>query len=236
MNKANDDRTGTRGIVRIPANGIQLEGAWAIPDRASGIVLFAHGSGSSRHSPRNNFVAEVVQQAGFGTLLMDLLTLEEDRDYQNRFDIDLLTSRLERATEWIMEQPQSKSLDIGYFGASTGAAAALYAAAGFGPAIGAVVSRGGRPDLAKTILYRVQAPTLLIVGGSDDVVIELNREAYRELHAQKELRIIPALLIYSRSPAPFRRLRVWPRTGSRNTSAKKPRKTRPDSPLVLPGR
>jgi dienelactone hydrolase len=122
---------------------------------------------------------------------MDLLTQDEDSDYQNRFDIDLLTSRLERATEWVMEQPQGKSLDIGYFGASTGAAAALYAAASFGPAIRAVVSRGGRPDLAMSILHRVQSPTLLIVGGNDDVVIELNRKAYEQLPAKKDLVIVP---------------------------------------------
>jgi dienelactone hydrolase len=154
-------------------------------------VLFAHGSGSSRHSPRNNFVAQVLQKTGMGTLLMDLLTRQEDMNYENRFDIDLLTSRLERATEWIMEQPRSKSLDIGYFGASTGAAAALYAAASFGPSIGAVVSRGGRPDLAMSALKRVQSPTLLIVGGLDDVVIELNRQAYGELMAEKKLAIVP---------------------------------------------
>jgi len=133
-------------IVRIPANGINLEGALVVPSKARGIVLFAHGSGSSRHSPRNNFVAQVLHKAGMATLLMDLLTRQEDSIYQNRFDIDLLTWRLERATQWIMEQPQSESLVIGYFGASTGAAAALQAAAAFGSSIGAVVSRGGRPD------------------------------------------------------------------------------------------
>jgi dienelactone hydrolase len=179
------------GVVDIPANGISLEGAWTIPADARGVVVFAHGSGSSRHSPRNNFVAQVLQRTGMGTLLMDLLTRQEDKDYQNRFDIDLLTSRLERATEWVMKQPRSKSLDIGYFGASTGAAAALYAAATFGPSIGAVVSRGGRPDLAMAALHRVQSPTLLIVGGLDDVVIELNQEAYRKLTAEKKLAIVP---------------------------------------------
>jgi dienelactone hydrolase len=178
------------GIVHIPANGIELEGACVIPDGAQGIVLFAHGSGSSRHSPRNNFVAQLLQRAGMATLLMDLLTRQEDRNYETRFDIDLLTSRLECATDWIMQQPRSKSLDIGYFGASTGAAAALYAAASFGPGIGAVVSRGGRPDLALPALHRVQAPTLFIVGGLDDTVIELNRKAYRQLIAEKNLVII----------------------------------------------
>jgi len=178
-------------IVRIPANGINLEGALVIPLSARGIVLFAHGSGSSRHSPRNNFVAQVLHKAGMATLLMDLLTREEDSVYQNRFDIDLLTWRLERATQWVMEQPQSEALVVGYFGASTGAAAALQAAATFGPAIGAVVSRGGRPDLAMPALDRVQSPTLLIVGGLDDVVIDLNRKAYRKLNTEKHLAIVP---------------------------------------------
>jgi dienelactone hydrolase len=191
MNKATIENNEIDRVVHIPANGIELEGAWVIPSAARGVVLFAHGSGSSRHSPRNNFVAQVLQKAGMGTLLMDLLTRQEDMNYENRFDIDLLTSRLERATEWIMEQPRSKSLDIGYFGASTGAAAALYAAASFGPSIGAVVSRGGRPDLAMSALKRVQSPTLLIVGGLDDVVIELNRQAYGELMAEKKLAIVP---------------------------------------------
>jgi dienelactone hydrolase len=178
-------------IVHIPANGIYLEGALVIPPQARGIVLFAHGSGSSRHSPRNNFVAQVLHTAGMGTLLIDLLTREEDSVYENRFDIELLTWRLERATQWLVDQPQSASLTIGYFGASTGAAAALQAAATFGSSIGAVVSRGGRPDLAMAALDRVESPTLLIVGGLDDVVIELNRKAFRKLKAKKHLAIVP---------------------------------------------
>jgi putative phosphoribosyl transferase len=165
-------------IVHIAVDGVKLEGSLIIPPKANGVVLFAHGSGSSRHSPRNNFVAQSLQNAGIGTLLLDLLTRQEDTVYETRFDIDLLTWRLKRATQWLMEQPQSKSLDIGYFGASTGAAAALNAAAALGTSIGAVVSRGGRPDLAMSALPRVQSPTLLIVGGLDDVVIELNRQAY----------------------------------------------------------
>jgi dienelactone hydrolase len=178
-------------VVQIPANGIVLEGALVIPSTARGVVLFAHGSGSSRHSPRNNFVAQVLHTAGIGTLLIDLLSREEDSIYENRFDIELLTRRLERATQWLVDQPQSASLSVGYFGASTGAAAALQAAAAFGSSIGAVVSRGGRPDLAITALDRVQAPTLLIVGGLDDVVVELNRKAFRKLKAEKHLAIIP---------------------------------------------
>jgi dienelactone hydrolase len=126
-----------------------------------------------------------------GTLLMDLLTRQEDSIYENRFNIDLLTGRLERATQWLMEQPQSASLELGYFGASTGAAAALQAAATFGASIGAVVSRGGRPDLAMSALERVQSPTLLIVGGLDDIVIDLNRKAYGKLKSEKHLAIVP---------------------------------------------
>jgi putative phosphoribosyl transferase len=178
-------------LVDISVNGVQLEGMLVIPDRAKGVVLFAHGSGSSRHSPRNNYVAEALHHVGIGTLLMDLLTRHEDLTYENRFDIDLLVWRLERATQWLMEQPEAQALDIGYFGASTGAAAALSAAATFGSTIGAVVSRGGRPDLALAALNRVQSPTLLIVGGLDDIVIELNRRAYEELKTEKQLAIVP---------------------------------------------
>ena len=191
MNKTRIEQNQFDRIVQIPANGIELEGALMIPSNANGVVLFAHGSGSSRHSPRNNFVAQVLQKADMGTLLMDLLTTEEDSIYGNRFDIDLLTWRLERATQWLMEQPRSTSLDIGYFGASTGAAAALQAAATFGSSVGAVVSRGGRPDIAMPALDRVQSPTLLIVGGLDDIVIDLNRKAYAKLKAEKRLAIVP---------------------------------------------
>ena len=179
------------GIVQIPVNGIKLEGSLIIPSKSRRVVLFAHGSGSSRHSPRNNFVAQTLQGAGISTLLMDLLTRQEDTLYEARFDIDLLTWRLERATQWLMEQPRSRSLDVGYFGASTGAAAALNAAATFGTAIGAVVSRGGRPDLAMSALPQVQSPTLLIVGGLDDVVIDLNRQAYEQLKTEKHLAVVP---------------------------------------------
>jgi dienelactone hydrolase len=179
-----------RKLVKIPANGVTLEGTLVIPEHAKGIVLFAHGSGSSRFSPRNNFVAQNLQDAGFGTLLMDLLTESEDTALENRFDLDLLTWRLERSTQWIIEQPRCSSLPIGYFGASTGAAAALNAAATFGPSIAAVVSRGGRPDLAMEALAKVQSPTLLIVGSLDEVVIDLNRHAYAKLQTEKHLAIV----------------------------------------------
>lgn len=179
-------------LVRIPVDDVYIEGMLNLPDNTHGIVLFAHGSGSSRHSSRNNYVAQVLRDRSIGTLLMDLLTPEEDMDYQARFDIPLLTSRLLAATRWIKTQELTKNLLIGYFGASTGAAAALQAAAVFSDIISAVVSRGGRPDLAGySYLEKVRAPTLLLVGELDDVVIELNREAYKLMHNKKELSIIP---------------------------------------------
>ncbi len=178
-------------LVSIPADSIALEGALAIPSGARGIVLFAHGSGSSRHSPRNNFVAQTLRSTGNGTLLMDLLSSAEDAVYEKRFDIHLLTRRLETATRWLGEQAETAALAIGYFGASTGAAAALKAAASLGLQVGAVVSRGGRPDLARGALGQVRSPTLLIVGGLDDVVLELNREAYSLLKCEKQMTIVP---------------------------------------------
>jgi len=179
-------------IVQIPIDSTYLEGSLALPrQQVQGLVVFAHGSGSCRFSPRNNFVAHILQKAGIGTLLMDLLTEEEDAVYQSRFNIDLLTERLLLATKWLQEQPRTKGLVIGYFGASTGAAAALKAAAAGDSKIGAVVSRGGRPDLAEEALTHVQSPTLLIVGGNDHVVIELNREAYARLKGKKKLVIVP---------------------------------------------
>jgi putative phosphoribosyl transferase len=163
-----------------------------IPERASGLVLFAHGSGSSRHSPRNNYVAGVLRQAGIGTLLMDLLTPEEDLDYAQRFDIGLLTRRLLMAARWVSAQESTRNLPLGFFGASTGAAAALEAAALLGGGAKAVVSRGGRPDLAsRQALMAVTAPTLLLVGGEDGIVIDLNQQAYAQLRCEKKLHIIP---------------------------------------------
>jgi len=183
----------TPQLVRIPADGVHLEGMLELPATAQGLVLFAHGSGSSRHSPRNNYVAQVLRDKGIGTLLLDLLTLAEDLDYQTRFDITLLTHRLLIATYWVkLHTPPTRHLSIGYFGASTGAAAALQAAAALGDDIHAVVSRGGRPDLAGSHdLAKVKCPTLLLVGSRDEEVLELNREAYAQLHCTKELTIIP---------------------------------------------
>ena len=178
-------------FVQIPIDSTKLEGSLSLPIQARGLVVFAHGSGSSQFSPRNNFVARILREAGIGTLLIDLLTEEEDTVYQTRFNIDLLTERLLQATRWSQKQQRTKDLVIGYFGASTGAAAALKAAAAEGSKIGAVVSRGGRPDLAKEALVLVQSPALLIVGGNDDIVIELNREAYGRLKGKKQLVIVP---------------------------------------------
>lgn len=176
-------------LVEIPIDGVGLEGMLQIPAGASGIVLFAHGSGSSRHSTRNNFVAQQIRDAGIGTLLFDLLTVEEDQVYETRFNIPLLTERLITATHWLREQEALAALRLGYFGASTGAAAALDAAAELGQRINAVVSRGGRPDLA-VALPKVTAPTLLIVGGFDEAVIGMNRQAYAQLTCDKELVIV----------------------------------------------
>lgn len=177
-------------LVRIPAGKATIEGALTVPDGAKGVVLFAHGSGSSRHSPRNNFVARVLNDGGLATLLMDLLTVEEDRNYQARFDIDLLTERLATAAAWLRAGGPAGELPTGFFGASTGAAAALKAAAREA-SVGAVVSRGGRPDLAGDDLGRVAAPVLLIVGGDDHGVIELNKDAFAALRCVKELAIVP---------------------------------------------
>lgn len=177
--------------VLIPAGRVRIAGNLAIPQGAVGIVAFAHGSGSSRFSPRNNYVARVLQEAHIGTLLMDLLTPEEDINYETRFDITLLTERLLAAVRWLQAEPDTQDLKVGCFGASTGAAAALQAAAR-GPAIAAVVSRGGRPDLAgATALAAVRAPTLLIVGGHDYGVIELNQQACDLLACEKKLEIVP---------------------------------------------
>lgn len=180
-----------RKSVHIPVNSVLLEGDLDIPEGAQAVVIFAHGSGSSRLSSRNRFVARVLNDVGIGTLLFDLLTREEDTVYENRFDIDLLTDRLKEVTRWLKAQPETSDRRIGFFGASTGAAAALRAAADLGAEIRAVVSRGGRPDMAEKALGQVQAPTLLIVGGYDDVVIELNEQAYRLIKAEKELKIVP---------------------------------------------
>jgi putative phosphoribosyl transferase len=181
--------------VRLSLDDATLEGSLTIPPNAHGIVIFAHGSGSSRHSPRNRYVAGVLNQHDFAILLLDLLTAKEERidevTRHLRFDVRLLARRLAGAAAWAKNNPDTAALRIGYFGASTGAAAALIAAAEHPEGIGAIVSRGGRPDLAGDALRDVRAPTLLIVGGEDDVVIDLNREAYANLFVEKKVEIIP---------------------------------------------
>lgn len=178
-------------MVHIPGKDVSLEGELVIPHNPKGIVLFAHGSGSSRHSPRNQFVAQVLQKSGVGTLLFDLLTTLEDEDYEQRFNIPLLSERLIVATDWLAGYPGLAQVPLGYFGASTGAAAALIAAAELETEIQCVVSRGGRPDLAMDVLDQVKTPTLLIVGGRDDQVLDWNRQALERLAGEKELKVVP---------------------------------------------
>jgi putative phosphoribosyl transferase len=177
--------------VVIPSNGRQLNGILRVPPDASGVVAFAHGSGSGRFSPRNQFVARELEKGGLATLLLDLLEEEEAENREKVFNIEFLAERLQSAADWLKDQPETSDLQLGYFGASTGAGAALVAAARNPAAIRAVVSRGGRPDLAKHHLSVVLAPTLLIVGGNDDMVVELNERALRLLRCPKELVIVP---------------------------------------------
>ncbi len=177
--------------VEVVAEGARLPGLLSVPAGASGVVLFAHGSGSSRFSPRNQYVASVLRQAGLGTLLFDLLTAEEELDRANVFDIGLLARRLAGATQWLRARPGAAAWAVGYFGASTGAAAALLAAAQPGADIAAVVSRGGRPDLAGGALRSVRAPSLLIVGGDDQTVLDLNRRAQAEFRCENDLAVVP---------------------------------------------
>ncbi|PYI59150.1 MAG: hydrolase [Verrucomicrobia bacterium] len=182
-------------VIQIPAGRAVLSGNLTIPENAAALVLFAHGSGSSRHSPRNQFVARTLNRSGLGTLLFDLLTPEEEAldlyTREHRFNIGLLAERLVQATNWATQQEQTRDLRIGYFGSSTGGAAALVAAAQLSQGIGAVVSRGGRPDLAGDALPKVHAPTLLIVGGNDDIVIELNEMARDQMRCEAKLVIVP---------------------------------------------
>ncbi len=190
-----EDAHGTeKGLVTVEAYSARLEGRLLVPEGAPGIVLFAHGSGSSRHSPRNRFVAERLRGAGLGTLLFDLLTAEEEavdrRTRVHRFNIELLAERLVGATDWLLEQPQGGGLRIGYFGSSTGSAAALVAAAQRPGAVHAVVSRGGRVDMAESALPQVEAPTLLIVGGRDTQVLALNRRMLPALQAESALEVV----------------------------------------------
>ena len=206
--------------VRVPAGAMTLEGNLNLPESAQAVVLFAHGSGSSRFGPRNQRVAQMLNEARLATLLIDLLTpVEEAIDRHTahlRFDITLLADRLVAATDWLKQHPDTRGLSIGYFGASTGAAAALAAAAQRPGLVGAVVSRGGRPDLAGSALPRVQAPTLLIVGGSDVEVLELNKSALAQLRCEKHLEVIPGATHLFEEPGALdevaRLARQWFRT------------------------
>lgn len=181
--------------VRIPVGNVQLEGNLTLPEGAKGIVLFAHGSGSSRFSPRNRFVADALNETALGTLLIDLLNRQEEAvdtmTAELRFDIPFLAERLTRVIDWLKQQPETRDLAIGLFGASTGGGAALMAAVDRPDDVLAVVSRGGRPDLAGPVLPRVKSPTLLIVGGEDPLVIDLNRQAFDQLKGEKRLWIVP---------------------------------------------
>jgi len=183
------------GDVVIPVGDVNLQATFTLPKGARGVVAFAHGSGSGRHSPRNRYVAGVLNDGGFGTVLADLLTEEEERidlhTGELRFDIDLLARRVTAVVGWLAATPETAALPTGLFGASTGAAAALVAAAERPQEVKAVVSRGGRPDLARDALPRVKAPTLLIVGGREEVVIELNRQAYDQLQTEKRVEVVP---------------------------------------------
>jgi putative phosphoribosyl transferase len=183
-------QTKFREVIRIPAGKIEMRGELTIPFDSKALVIFSHGSGSSRFSPRNNYVAGILQDQGISTFLLDLLTEEEDNVYENRFNIELLTERLILATKYIVSFPPSSQLKIGYFGASTGAASALRAAAALPATIHAIVSRGGRPDLAMDIAASIQAPTLLIIGGRDYEVIKLNQQVFDIMRCPKDIQII----------------------------------------------
>jgi len=178
-------------LIHVTDEGVDLEGMLKIPEGAKGLVLFAHGSGSSRFSPRNNFVANILNEGGLATLLIDLLSKKEDEVYQTRFNIELLSERLSLVVQWLENQPDTNSLKIGLFGSSTGAAAAFEVAAKLGNKIHAVVSRGGRPDLAMASLHKVTGASLFIVGGEDYGVIGLNEQAFDRIECEKEFEVIP---------------------------------------------
>lgn len=204
------NHTQEEGYVQITSGGVILHGNLLMPDPAEGLVAFAHGSGSSRHSPRNQYVAKLLRDAGLATLLFDLLTLEEEAEDlisgRMRFDITLLGRRLIGATDWLQSNDNTRRFRLGYFGASTGAAAALVAAAERPDIVGSVVSRGGRPDLASPVLDRVKAPTLLIVGGNDFPVIDMNRQALARLRTERELVIVPGATHLFEEPGALERV------------------------------
>ncbi|MGP0073095.1 MAG: dienelactone hydrolase family protein [Bryobacteraceae bacterium] len=202
--------------VMVRVKSVELDGYLSVPTAATGVIVFAHGSGSSRHSPRNRYVADILNEAGLATLLIDLLTADEQEvDLQTgqlRFDIPFLANRLVAITQWLREQPQVAGLKIGYFGASTGAGAALLAAAELPRLIHAVVSRGGRPDLAGSALEHVEAPTLAIVGADDAQVLELNRQALARMHCVKSLEVIPGASHLFEEPGALQKVAKLART------------------------
>ncbi len=222
----------SKRLVEIPAGPRRVRGILELPRETTGVVAFAHGSGSGRLSPRNQFVAGVLREAGIATLLIDLLEEDEEDDRRKVFDIPLLASRLLAAADWLSEDPETASLQLGYFGASTGAAAALVAAARRRETVAAVVSRGGRPDLAWEDLPGVAAPTLLIVGGYDEEVLMLNRKALSRMSCPKRLTVIPGATHLFPEPVRSRRSPTWQHSGSDSTwPLARPR--RPAMPATL---
>ena len=207
----NDDPPLRDEEIQVTAGQVSVAGHLTIPRHPKGVIVFAHGSGSSRHSPRNRYVAEVLNKAGFATVLFDLLTPDEERNRANVFDIALLASRLVHVTGWLASQPETASLPVGYFGASTGAGAALAAAAHPGVKVAAVVSRGGRPDLAGDSLREVHAPTLLIVGGRDEIVLKLNRQAQAAIPAECEVAVVPGATHLFEEPGTLEQVAVLAR-------------------------
>ena len=197
--------------VTLTAGPVSVAGHLTIPEQPSGIVVFAHGSGSSRHSPRNRYVANVLNEAGLATLLFDLLTTDEESDRANVFDIGLLAGRLVDVTCWLAGQPDTAALPVGYFGASTGAGAALVAATDSRVKVAAVVSRGGRPDLAGTFLRNLHAPTLLLVGSRDEVVLQLNRQAQAAIPGECQLVVVPGATHLFEEPGTLERVAVLAR-------------------------
>ena len=224
-----DDPAGQDHDVQVHAGPVTLSGHLTLPETAHGVVIFAHGSGSSRHSPRNQFVATVLNQAGLGTLLFDLLTPEEEYDRANVFDIQLLAQRLTNVTRWLRSQPATTNARIGYFGASTGAGAALWAAAAPDSVVAAVVSRGGRPDLAAERLPQVRPPTLLIVGGHDNLVLDLNRKAQAMLRCESRLAVVPGATHLFEEPGTLQMAAELARDWFATHLKAKPPPTRPEA-------
>ncbi|GAA1420993.1 dienelactone hydrolase family protein [Catellatospora coxensis] len=211
MDEVTSGDNGTAAEVVIPVNGAALSAHLAIPPQAAGLVVFVHGSGSSRHSPRNQYVARLLRDAGLGTLLFDLLNEAEENDRGNVFDIGLLAGRLSEVLAWLRTRPAAKGLPVGLFGASTGAAAALWAASNGNADVAAVVSRGGRPDLAGAHLAEVRAPTLLIVGGLDHTVLELNEAAAAQLTCEHAVEIVPGATHLFQEPGTLQQAAVLAR-------------------------